>query len=108
MIEGTSILVISKISSTTGKEEVFDTPVPTVTGEDVMSTGQSPVVDLINPLEAKISRSLVVDGGPNNNILSEFNGPVVFSEKVTSHRMMEWKLIISSYKEIQLFLESIL
>ena len=46
-----------KISSTTGKEEVFDTPVPTVTGEDVMSTGQSPVVDLINPLEAKISRS---------------------------------------------------
>ena len=73
-----------RISSTTGKEEVFDTPVPTVTGEDVLSTGQAPGVDLINPLEAKISRSLVVDGGPNNNILSEFNGPVVFSEKLTS------------------------
>ena len=73
-----------KISATTGKEEVFDTPVPTVTGEDVLSTGQASGVDIINPLEAKISRSLVVDGGPNNNILSEFNGPVVFSEKVTS------------------------
>ena len=72
-----------KISATTGKEEVFDTPVPTVTGEDVLSSGDTGV-DIITPIEATISRSLTVDGGPNNNILSEFNGPVVFSEKVTS------------------------
>ena len=73
-----------RISSTTGKEEVYDTPVPTVTGEDVFSTGSESGVDVINPLEATISRSITVEGGPNNNILSEFNGPVVFSEKVTS------------------------
>ena len=73
-----------RISSTTGKEEVFDTPVPTVTGEDVFSTGSESGVDVLNPLEATVSRSLTVEGGPNNNILSEFNGPVVFSEKLTS------------------------
>jgi len=73
-----------RISSTTGKEEVFDTPVPTVTGEDVFSTGADSGVDILSPLEATIARSLTVEGGTNNNILSEFNGPVVFSEKLTS------------------------
>ena len=73
-----------RISSNTGKEEVFDTPVPTVTGEDVFIIGTESGVDVINPLDATISRSLKVEGGTQNNILSEFNGPVVFSEKITS------------------------
>ena len=73
-----------RISSNTGKEEVFDTPVPTVTGEDVFIIGTETGVDVINPLDATISRSLKVEGGTQNNILSEFNGPVVFSEKITS------------------------
>jgi len=73
-----------RISSNTGKEEVFDTPVPTVTGEDVFIVGTESGVDVINPLDATISRSLKVEGGTQNNILSEFNGPVVFTEKVTS------------------------
>ena len=71
-----------RISSNTGKEEVFDTPVPTVTGEDVFVVGTETGVDIINPLEATISRSLKVEGGTQNNILSEFNGPVVFTEKI--------------------------
>ena len=73
-----------RISSNTGKEEVFDTPVPTVTGEDVFIVGTESGVDVINPLDATISRSLKVEGGTQNNILSEFNGPVVFTEKITS------------------------
>ena len=73
-----------RISSNTGKEEVFDTPVPTVTGEDVFVVGTETGVDIINPLDATVSRSLKVEGGTQNNILSEFNGPVVFTEKVTS------------------------
>ncbi len=73
-----------RISSNTGKEEVFDTPVPTITGEDILGTGSESGVDVMNPLEATVSRALTVEGGPNNNILSEFNGPVVFSQKVTS------------------------
>ena len=73
-----------RISSNTGKEEVFDTPVPTVTGEDVFIVGTETGVDVINPLDATVSRSLKVEGGTQNNILSEFNGPVVFTEKLTS------------------------
>ena len=73
-----------RISSNTGKEEVFDTPVPTVTGEDVFVVGTETGVDVVNPLDATISRSLKVEGGTQNNILSEFNGPVVFTEKITS------------------------
>ena len=73
-----------RISSNTGKEEVFDTPVPTVTGEDIFIIGSETGVDVINPLDATISRSLKVEGGTQNNILSEFNGPVVFTEKITS------------------------
>ena len=73
-----------RISSNTGKEEVFDTPVPTVTGEDVFIVGTETGVDVINPIDATISRALKVEGGTQNNILSEFNGPVVFTEKLTS------------------------
>lgn len=73
-----------RISSNTGKEEVFDTPIPTVTGEDLFTIGAESGVDVINPLDATISRSLKVEGGTQNNILSEFNGPVVFTEKITS------------------------
>ena len=73
-----------RISSNTGKEEVFDTPVPTVTGEDVFVVGTETGVDVINPLDATISRGLKVEGGTQNNILSEFNGPILITEKLTS------------------------
>ena len=69
-----------------GKEEVYDTPIQSYTGEDIYdpaSVGNNGL-DVINPLEANITRSITVGGGQNNNILSEFNGPVVFSQKLTS------------------------
>jgi len=73
-----------KVSSATGEEEVFDAPIPTVTGEDVLPAGISIGFDVLSPLEVTISRSLRVEGGPDNNIISEFDGPVVFNDKVTS------------------------
>ena len=73
-----------RISSNTGKEEVFDTPVPTITGEDVFVVGSETGVDVINPLMLLYQDPLKVEGGTQNNILSEFNGPVVFTEKITS------------------------
>ena len=73
-----------RISSLTGAEDVFDTPVPTVTGRDIFSNELDAGVDIINPLEATVNRALKVEGGDTGNVLSEFNGPVVFSKKITS------------------------
>ena len=73
-----------RIDSSTGKEEVFATPVPTITGEDIFASGSASGVDIITPLEATVTRSLNVEGGANSDILSQFDGPVSFSQKVTS------------------------
>ena len=73
-----------KVSSATGQEEVFDAPIPSVTGEDVGETGVSVGFDVLTPLEVTISRSIRVEGGPDGNIISEFDGPVIFNNKVTS------------------------
>ena len=73
-----------KVSSATGQEEVFDTPIPSVTGEDIMTGGINIGFDVLTPLEASISRSIRVEGGPDGNIISEFDGPVIFNNKLTS------------------------
>jgi len=73
-----------KVSSATGQEEVFDAPIPTITGEDLAPTGVSIGFDVLSPLEVSISRSLRVEGGPDNNIISEFDGPVILNNKLTS------------------------
>ena len=70
-----------KLSTVSGEEEIFDTPVQTVTGEDI---GSLPALNVINPVEAIFSRSIRVEGGSDNKSISEFNGPVIFSNKVTS------------------------
>lgn len=73
-----------KVSSATGQEEVFDTPVPSVTGEELDIGGVSVGFDVITPLEVSISRSINVEGGNDNTIISRFNGPVIFNNKITS------------------------
>jgi len=64
-----------KINSATGKEEIFDIPVPTVTGEDPASL--SVVFD-----EVIVKQRLLVEGGNSGNILSQFDGPVKFNNEV--------------------------
>ncbi len=73
-----------KVNSATGQEEVFDAPIPTVTGEDPGIGGVNVGFDVLSPLEATISRSLRVEGGPDANLISEFDGPVIFNNKITS------------------------
>ena len=70
-----------KVNSATGQEEVFDTPVPTVTGEEFDSNVG---FDVQTSMEVSISRSLRVEGGPDRNLVSEFDGPVVLNHKLTS------------------------
>jgi hypothetical protein len=73
-----------KVNSATGQEEVFDAPIPTVAGEDPGVGGINVGFDVLTPLEASISRSLRVEGGPDANLISEFDGPVIFNNKITS------------------------
>jgi hypothetical protein len=70
-----------KINTTTGVEEIFDTPVQTITGDDI---GVLNSINVINPLEGSFSRSIRVEGGDNNTAISEFNGPVIVTSKFTS------------------------
>ena len=74
-----------KVNSSTGKDELFDAPIPTVTGEDLgVGGGVNVGFDVIDPLEATIKRSLIVEGGADSNIISKFDGPIVLNNKLTS------------------------
>jgi hypothetical protein len=73
-----------KVSSATGQEEVFDSPVPSVVGEDVSAGGLNIGFDVLTPLEVSISRSLRIEGGPDGNLVSEFDGPIILNNKFTS------------------------
>ena len=74
-----------KVNSSTGKDELFDAPIPTVTGEDLgVGGGVNVGFDVIDPLEATVKRSLIVEGGSDGNIISKFDGPIVLNNKLTS------------------------
>ena len=64
-----------KINSSTGKEEIFDIPTPTITGEDLSNL--SVVFD-----EVIVKQRLVVEGGNSGTVLSQFDGPTKFNKEV--------------------------
>lgn len=74
-----------KINSSTGQEQVFDTPIPSVTGEEFAESDSSLGFDVISPLEISVNRSIKVEGGSDKNIISQFDGPVIFNNKITSN-----------------------
>ena len=78
---GSSYSGNKRVSSITGQEEIFETPIQTITGEDISSIES---INITEALEGKFSRSIKVEGGSNNKVTSEFNGPVIFNNKVTS------------------------
>ena len=69
-----------KLSTITGREEIFDTPVRTITGEDILS---EPAINVITPVEGIFARSIKIEGGPDNKTTSEFNGPIIVNNKLT-------------------------
>ena len=77
-----------KKSSSTGEEITFDTPVPTVTGQDPSKL--SVIFD-----EVTIKERLVVEGGNSNQLLSQFDGPVTFNgdTKVTNKLTISGELV---------------
>jgi len=73
-----------KIDRSTGRSTTIDTPVPTATGEDFDSLTTNPEVDLIQTDEIRTRTSIIVSGGLYNDSISEFDGPVVLTQKLTS------------------------
>ena len=65
----------TKKSSATGEETTFDSPIPTITGED--PSRLSVVFD-----ETTVKERIVVEGGDSNQILSQFDGPVSFNNNI--------------------------
>jgi hypothetical protein len=75
-----------KVSSANGQEEVFDAPVPSVRGEEIfVETGNVVALNIVNTENVNVTRSIKVEGGKDGNNVSEFNGPVVFNDKITSN-----------------------
>jgi hypothetical protein len=73
--EGDFYIGNKRISSASGQESSFGIPIPTVTGETASSN--SVVFD-----EVIVRQRIIVEGGPQQNILSQFDGPVTFSNDV--------------------------
>jgi len=69
-----------RLSTITGREEIFDTPVQSFEGEDVT---QVPNLNVLEPIEVIASRSISVEGGPDNKVASKINGPLVVNNKLT-------------------------
>ena len=72
-----------KFEAVTGKEIIFDVPNPTVTGEDRGSFTDEPNAGRVT-VSGNFEGGISVDGGPDETTISTFDGPVVFSNKVTS------------------------
>jgi hypothetical protein len=79
----------TKINASTGEEELYDAPIQTTRGEELVPGILNAGFNVISPVEANITRALRVEGGPENNIISQFDGPVVFNNKVTSYSDLE-------------------
>ena len=69
-----------RLSTITGREEIFDTPVETVEGEDISIL---PDLNVVTPVELVARRSITVEGGPDQKVVSKFNGPVIINNKLT-------------------------
>ena len=83
---GISFAGNKKLSTITGKEEIFDTPVQTVTGEDI---SDAPSLNITAATEGLFNRAIRVEGGDDNKSSSEFNGPLIVNNKLTVNSDME-------------------
>ena len=80
-----------KYSATSGTQTTFDIPIPTIAGQ--LASSNSVVFD-----EVIINRRLFVAGGETNEVLSQFDGPVKFTNSVTIQARLSVSDTISAEK----------
>ena len=74
----------NKKLTSNGQDQLFDSPIPTVAGEEPPELFADGGYNLVTPAEVTVSRLIKVEGGPEGNLVSEINGPLVINEKMTS------------------------
>ena len=87
--QGNQYTVNKFTSGSTGQDLITGAPVPTIRGEDITSNSNAVGFDVEETDQITVNRSIKVDGGRDKNIVSEFNGPVVFNKKVTTNAPVE-------------------
>jgi hypothetical protein len=70
--------------STNGDEEIFSSPYPSFKGEEAKIDSNRLGENIIISSEINVDRSIRISGGENKNIISKFDGPVLFNNKITS------------------------
>jgi hypothetical protein len=75
----------NKKLNSSGKGETFDTPIPSITGESSLGSSSELGIDYVSPDVVSASKFIVVEGGPESEDISKFNGPVIFNKKITSN-----------------------
>jgi len=73
-----------RLSPSTSQEETFDSPIFELYGEISAEKKLSAIYDDIT-----VRDRIKIEGGSSNTIRSEFNGPVIFSQKITSTSTIE-------------------
>jgi len=92
--KGNAYTVNKFTSGSTGTDLLTNAPIPTVRGEDITSDNSSVGYDILSTEQLTVNRGIKVDGGKDNNIISEFNGPTIFNEKVTVKDSIEGNSIL--------------
>ena len=88
--EGKAYVGNKRINTTTGEETLYDVPIPLITGEKESDT----ISNFTSTEKVFAQRSIKVEGGKDKNIISEFDGPVVFNNKITSTSDVETNAIL--------------
>jgi len=97
--KGNAYTVNKFTSGSTGVDLLTNAPIPTIRGEDITSDNSSIGYDILSTEQLTVNRGIKVDGGKDNNIISEFNGPAIFNEKVTINDAIESNSILIQGEE---------
>ena len=78
-----------KLNSATGKEESYETPIPSIVGEKQVDS----TINIVDTQKLFVGSLIKVDGGRDRSLVSEFNGPIILNNKLTSNSEIETNVL---------------
>ena len=76
---GDYFIADKRYGAVSANDEIFEGPIPKVSGVEVNPA------DIHSVTEVNASNSITVNGGPNRDVVSRFDGPVLFMGKLISY-----------------------